>query len=204
MSYSSIRFGPIGKHALHVAIDMQKLFAEPGNFYCAGLQAIVPVITKIVSNKIQETVFTRFIPHRIKNAPATQWEAHYHQSLREDFGQLSPEQYGLIEPLDRLATPDKIIIKNTYSAFESPAFQAVLNQRQPDTLIFSGVKTNYCVLASVLSSVDHGYRTLVVTDAVAGSSEQAQNAVLDTLLPRFIHQIELVTADTLLRNWHNG
>ena len=117
---------------------------------------------------------------------------------------MSPEQYDLVEPLNRLSQPDKVIDKNTYSVFESQAFQAILNQQQPDTLIFSGVKTNYCVLASVLASVDHDYRTLVVTDAVAGSSDQTQHAVLDTLLPRFIHQIELVTADTLLQHWQDG
>ncbi|WP_211826639.1 cysteine hydrolase family protein [Kistimonas asteriae] len=180
------------------------MFAESGNFYCAGLQAIVPVIAKITCCKMQSTVFTRFIPPQPNKSTASQWQAHYHQWLAEDFGQLSPEQYDLITPLDQLSQPDKVIEKNTYSVFESPAFQAILNQQRPDTLIFSGVKTNYCVLASVLASVDHDYRTIVVTDAVAGSSDQTQHAVLDTLLPRFIHQVELVTADTLLQHWHYG
>ncbi len=204
MQSQMLRFGPLGNHALHIVIDMQKMFAEPGNFYCDGLQAIVPVIANIARNKIQSTVFTRFVPPQINESPASQWQAHYHQWLTKDFGQLSPEQYDLVEPLGQLSHPNNTIDKNTYSVFESQAFQAILNQQRPDTLIFSGVKTNYCVLASVLASVDRDYRTLVVTDTVAGSSDQTQHAVLNTLLPRFIHQIELVTADTLLQHWNSG
>ena len=81
------------------------MFAEPGNFYCDGLQAIVPVIANIARNKIQSTVFTRFVPPQINESPASQWQAHYHQWLTKDFGQLSPEQYDLVEPLGQLSHP---------------------------------------------------------------------------------------------------
>ena len=97
--------------------------------------------------------------------------------------------------------PASVIEKTTYSAFESQMFMEILDKRKPDTLIFTGVKTNYCVLATVLASVDKRYRTIVVTDGVAGTSIETEAAVMDMLFKRFEQQIELVHSENLLSQW---
>ncbi|WP_263079001.1 hypothetical protein [Endozoicomonas sp. Mp262] len=38
MFSNELRFGSIGSRALHIAIDMQRLFAEPGEFYCSDFE----------------------------------------------------------------------------------------------------------------------------------------------------------------------
>lgn len=48
---------------------------------------------------------------------------------------------------------------------------AALQKMAVDTVVFSGSETNVCVLASVLAAVDYGYRTIVVSDALASSSD---------------------------------
>jgi len=91
--------------------------------------------------------------------------------------------------------------KRVHSVFDSLSFQEILRHRRIDTLIFSGVETDVCVLASVLQAVDKGHRTLVVRDAVASSSAEGHRATLEAVLPRFDQQIEVVDSDDLLRSW---
>ena len=81
---------------------------------------------------------------------------------------------------------------------KGPAFMETMARRRPDTLIFTGVETDVCVLASVLTAVDRGYRVIVVTDAVASSDAAAHRATLQVILPRFDQQIELVDVAQLL------
>ena len=201
MVKNSLRYGPVEKKALHVIVDMQTLFAAPGEFYCADIQDILPVILRLAQHKPAQTVFTRYIPREHPETITTQWEKEYLQWQATAFGSLPPSMFDLIDSLLPLSSSSHVIDKNTYSVFESPSFKVLLNQHQPSTLIFSGVKTNYCVLASVLASLDHNYRTIVVTDAVAGSTDATQKAVLETLFPRFTQQIELTTSDMLLHHW---
>ena len=65
--------------------------------------------------------------------------------------------------------PARVIDKYAHSAFEAPAFQAALDELKADTIIFTGVETDVCVLATALTAVDRGYRTILVSDAIASS-----------------------------------
>jgi nicotinamidase-related amidase len=197
----NVRFGAIEDNALHVAIDMQRIFAEPGRFYCEEFSSIVPVVSNITAHKPENTVFTRFVDRNRDELPRTVWQENYRQWVSDNLETIDKAMFDIVAPLLRFIPPVSVVDKHTYSAFESQAFVNLLKNRQPDTLIFTGVKTNFCVLATVLASVDRCYRTLVVTDGVTGSSVETQLAVMKTLLPRFEQQIELVSADNLLSQW---
>lgn len=196
-----VRFGAIEANALHVAIDMQRIFAEPGRFYCEEFSSIVPVVSKITAHKPENTVFTRFVDRNRDELPRTVWQKNYRQWVSDNLETIDKAMFDIVAPLLRFIPPVSVVDKHTYSAFESQAFIKLLKNRQPDTLIFTGVKTNFCVLATVLASVDQSYRTLVITDGITGSSVETQLAVMKTLLPRFEQQIELVSADNLLSQW---
>ena len=198
---NGLRFGPINAPALHVCIDMQRLFAEPGEWHTPALMAIVPAVTAIVERHLENTVFTRFItPYSPDQAPGA-WQRYYRRwrSVTREF--LDPVMLDLVAPLQAYVPPAQIIDKTTHSAFESENFNALIRRVNPGALVFTGVETDVCVLASLLTAVDRGFRVIVVEDAVTSSSPQGHRATLEAVLPRFDQQIETVTVEELLAGW---
>ena len=74
-------------------------------------------------------------------------------------------------------------------------------EREADALIISGSETDVCVLATVLSAVDLGYRVIVVRDAVCSSSDEGHDMLLRLYHTRFSEQIETADAETILSRW---
>lgn len=58
-----------------------------------------------------------------------------------------------------------------------------------------------CVLATVFSAIDAGFRVIVVEEGVASSNEAGHRAALHGILPRFDQQVELVGVGELLSAW---
>jgi nicotinamidase-related amidase len=70
-----------------------------------------------------------------------------------------------------------------------------------NTLIITGSETDVCVLATVLSAVDLGFRVVLVRDAVWSSSDEGHDALLEVCHRRYSEQIETTDAETVLRLW---
>ena len=51
---------PIGPDAVHVCIDIQRLFAEKTDWFTASIPAILPAIIRLTEHAPARTVFTRF------------------------------------------------------------------------------------------------------------------------------------------------
>ncbi len=62
-------------------------------------------------------------------------------------------------------------------------------------MLVSGAETDVCVLATVLAAVDHGYRVVLVTDAICSSSDEGHDALMQMYTRRFDVQIELATVE---------
>lgn len=79
--------------------------------------------------------------------------------------------------------------KEVYSLFANPAAEPLLAElargleRAPELVVY-GVATDYCVKAAALGLVERGYRTTLVTDAIAGITEEGTRAALDELRSR--------------------
>jgi nicotinamidase-related amidase len=65
----------------------------------------------------------------------------------------------------------------------------------------SGSETDVCVLAKVLGAVDLGYRVIVVRDAVCSSSDEGHDALMTLYRQRYIEQIEVADAATIIERW---
>jgi len=66
------------------------------------------------------------------------------------------------------------------------------------TLLITGVETDYCVISTILSAIDHYYRIVVVTDAITSSQLNSGQAQLDYTLRRFDHMVDLMTTADLI------
>lgn len=196
-----LRFGPLGRHMVHVVVDMQRLFAEPGEWHTAELAGITGTVARIAAERPERTLFSRFVTPRNSDDANGQWKHYYRRWHSVTGSQLAPGMLDLIPELSRIATKDAVIDKLGHSCFDSPAMQPALQRLGATGLIVTGVETDVCVLATVLDAIDLGLRVIIVEDGVASSSPEGHSAAMNAIYPRYDQQIEVLTADDLLRAW---
>jgi nicotinamidase-related amidase len=184
----------IGPGAVHVVVDMQRMFAEPGSWYVKDLPLIVPNILALAGAMPGRTFFTRYmVPFTAAELPG-QWRVFYEHWREFTGAELEPGKEALIDELRALPDASATIDKFTYSAFSVPAFEERLRDAGADTLVFTGVETDVCVLATLLDAVDAGFRVVAVEDAMTSSSGAGHSATLRHVLTRLDKQVDI--ADT--------
>lgn len=198
---SGIIFGPLGPDTLHVVIDMQRIFLEPGPWYGPAGLDILPAIAALIAHAPEQSLFTRFITAATPESADGNWQRYYEHWREVTQQKAGSEILALHDALLPYAPQERTFDKRTHDAFDTPDFTAYLRDKVPETLIFSGVETDVCVLATVLSAVDLGYRVIIARDAVAGSVAAAHQACLEHIYPRFDQQIEVADTAEILAAW---
>jgi nicotinamidase-related amidase len=123
------------------------------------------------------------------------WGAFYRKWPRVTRHRLAPEYLELLPVLRRFAPPAAVFDKFVYSAFADGRLVAWLADHRVSTLLISGAETDVCVLATVLAAVDHGYRVVLLTDAICSSSDEGHDALMRMYMQRFDVQIELASTE---------
>ena len=85
-----------------------------------------------------------------------------------------------------------------YSAFGGGRLLDFLTGPHVDTLIVSGGETDVCVLSTVLSAIDLGYRIILVQDALCSSSDESHDAILGLYCQRFDIQVGVAGLEQIL------
>lgn len=101
------------------------------------------------------------------------------------------------EPIpEAQAAPDDLsVVKTGSGAFAGSELDFLLRRLGIDTLIYAGVVTNACVMLSVASGFDLGYRQYLVTDCTGALSDEDQ-ADAERFIGLYLAQ--LVTTDSTL------
>ena len=86
-------------------------------------------------------------------------------------------------------------------AFGGGRLLGFLTKRRVDTLIISGGETDVCVLSTVLSAVDLGYRIILVEGALCSSSDESHDAILGLYRQRFDSQVGVADVERILGLW---
>lgn len=188
-------------NALHVTIDMQRLFAEDTPWHTPSLGSILPNVVRLCEAQPDRTVYARFVVPANAQQASGSWKAYFDRWNMMTGDVLDPSMLDLVEPLSSIAARGWVVDKSTYSIFAVPGFSERLAGERVDTLIMSGVETDVCVYASMLAAVDLGYRVVLVTDALGSADAKAHDAVLQHLVPRLPEQIELMTTAAVLERW---
>jgi nicotinamidase-related amidase len=184
-----------------VVVDMQRLFEATTSWQVPRLPELVPLIARLIERRPGQTILTRFMTPASPEAAPGSWRRYYHHWSSVILAEMDPALLELVPGLAAFAPPAEICDKTTYSAFASGTFIDSLRQRRAGTLIFCGIETDVCVLASVLGAIDHGHHVVLAEDALASSSDAAHRAVLDLLVPRLDQQIEQVSVASILSRW---
>jgi nicotinamidase-related amidase len=194
---------PPGDGAVHLCVDMQRIFSREGVWPTPWMERVLPVVTAIARHAPQRTIFTRFMtPFSAHEMPGV-WRDYYEKWDDATRRKIAPDMLELMPELQQFAPPAQVLDKTRYSAFAETALHAQLQRRGVDTLVITGSETDVCVLATVLDAVDHGLRVILVRDAVCSSSDAGHDALLQMYQRRYSVQIEVVNADELLACWRS-
>jgi nicotinamidase-related amidase len=191
----------LGQSTAHLAIDMQRLFAEPGPWCVPWLPRVLPNVVEIASRHPERTVLTRFMPPAEPEQMPGAWRDYYRHWRAMTRTELDPRLLELVEPLQRLAPPARICDKAVYSAFGHRGLAEWLRQRGTDTLVVTGGETDVCVLATVMGAIDRGFRVVLPTDALCSASDGTHDAMLLLFRERFSQQVAAVSTEQVLDAW---
>jgi nicotinamidase-related amidase len=192
---------PLTPRAVNLCVDMQRLFTAEGPRPTPWLEPTLPLIEAVAGRYPERTIFTRFIPpEKPEDMPGT-WQRLYRRWPNATRSELAPELMELVRSLARLAPPAVVMDKPVYSPFSGSHLPRHLAERGADAVIVTGAETDVCVLATVLGAVDHGFRVVLVTDAVCSSSNAGHDALFELFRQRFTEQVELSDAETVLSAW---
>jgi nicotinamidase-related amidase len=195
-----LRFGPLRHTTAHLCIDMQRLFDGDSPWASSAVKTALPAIHEICQSRGKETIFTRFLCPSDAKFIRGQWRHLYGKC--PEMMKLDPRLFDIIPALQPFVRQGSLSSRYVFSAFEGDDLVTTLESRGISTLVFSGIETDVCVLASVLRAIDSGYRVIVAEEAVASSNADGHAATLSAIFPRFDQQIELVSVDELLTHWH--
>ncbi len=193
-----LTYGPPGDRAVHLCIDMQRLFDKGSEWQVDWMRRVLPNVCHLVETLPDRTVFTRFIPpETLDDAPGT-WRRYYEkwpQMLRRN---LDPDWLRLLPELEIHLPRARIFDKPVYSPWMDGRLHALLQRDRIDTLILTGGETDVCLLAAVIGAVDLGYRVILVSDAVCSSTDDTHDAAMEMYGKRFGQQIEMVETAPLV------
>jgi nicotinamidase-related amidase len=180
---------PLTERSVHLCVDMQRIFSVEGRWPTPWMERVLPVVATLADRHPVRTVFTRFIPPERPDEMPGMWQHYYIRWSAATRECLDLDLLELMPPLAALCPPATVIDKTRYSGFAEPKLLAHLQEREADALIISGSETDVCVLATVLSAVDLGYRVIVVRDAVCSWSDEGRDMLLRLYHTRFSEQI---------------
>jgi nicotinamidase-related amidase len=201
---NELRYGPPGDSAVHLCVDMQRMFAEGTEWRMPWLPRVLPNIIAISASHPERTLFTRFIPARRPGQGGGMWRHYYERWEQMTIDKIGPEMVGLVPELAQFVPPARTFDKHVYSPWTGSHLHLQLRGAGMDTVIITGGETDVCVLATALGAIDWGFRVILVTDALCSSADETHDSMMNVYMNRFGEQVECVTTETLLDSWSSG
>ena len=187
--------------AMHVVIDMQRLFADHPEWAVKDIGRIRKEVTWMAEHKPGRTFWTRFIPAQNAEAANGSWRKYYEAWPTATLGGGGADYVDLLPEHRTLAGKAAIFDKSTFSAFSNEKFAGALKAAGIETLILSGVETDVCVWATALDAIDAGFFVVLAQDALTSGTLEAHQAVLDVIAPRFAQQVAVMNHAELEAAW---
>lgn len=191
----------IPETAVHLCVDMQRMFVEDTDWRTPWAERVLPVIVRLCEAKADRTAFTRFVPAARSGEGRGTWRGYWERWSSMTLEALGADMVDLAVPLQRFVPPGRLLDKRVYSPWIGTDFDAVLRRSAVETLVVTGAETDVCVLASVLGAVDLGYRVVVVTDALCSSSDESHDRLIALYNERYGQQVETAECLEVLDAW---
>lgn len=169
-----------------IIVDVQKDFCPGGALAVPQGDEVVPVLN---------TYIEIFKKHDVMVVATRDWHPVNHTSFK-DYGGIWPPHCvqnteGASFHPDLKLPPDVVIIskadtpeKEAYSGFDGTNLEKILKSKGIQRLFIGGLATDYCVRATVLDAIRHGFFTFLLMDAVRGvniNPEDSERAIIEML-----------------------
>lgn len=164
-----------------VVIDMQREFIEPGGAsYFEHFREVVEPIRSLLERARSKGaavihVCTVWRRDGSDASPHTTSDDLRQTGLRT--GAPGAEIIPQLTPLEH----DHVVVKKRYSAFYMTDLELLLRSLGCAEVAFVGVATNFCVRASVVDAANRDFEPVVLSDCVAGSTEQGHLQTLEDI-----------------------
>ena len=112
-------------NAVHLCVDMQRMFAEPTEWTMPWSTKVLPKIAALVEFQPAKTIFTRFIPAEKAGQGKGMWKQSYERWASMTVEKLGADMLELVSALAQFAPPASVIDKHVYS----PWLETDLHQR---------------------------------------------------------------------------
>jgi ureidoacrylate peracid hydrolase len=191
------------KRTALVVIDMQNAFVAPGApIEVPGARAVVPAINRLAGELRQRGVAVIWVLHQ-NAADGRDWERFFGCFVAPENRAQAARALVAGSELQRLwpeldARADDIVVtKNRYSALIPGASSLgdVLRDKDIDTLLIAGTKTNVCCECTARDAMMLDYKVVLLCDCTAALSDDEHLATLENVLQQFG---DVMTADDAL------
>ena len=109
-----LRYGD-PRNAVHLCVDMQRMFTGGTDWTMSWLPRVLPNIVAITSAHPERTIFTRFIPAQSPGHGAGTWRQYYKRWSSMTIDKLGPEMVDLVPELACFVPPGRTFDKYVYS-----------------------------------------------------------------------------------------
>jgi nicotinamidase-related amidase len=185
-----------GEQPAVLCVDFALAYLEPASPLYAGVEDAVASAGRVVDAARQNGV--PVIHTRVRYQPGGENGGLFYQKVKAlscfDEGNPLGDFVDHPRPLDG----EVVITKQYASAFFGTSLASTLAAARIDTLIICGLSTSGCVRASALDALQHGFRPLVVADAVGDRDPRPHEAALFDLQAKYADVIPESAAITYL------
>src|SRR6185312_8377913 len=102
---NEFHYGAPGETAVHICVDMQRMFAEATDWKMPWLERVLPNIVAITAAHPERTIFTRFIPARKAGQGVGMWRRYYERWESMTLEHLGSEMICLVADLANFVPP---------------------------------------------------------------------------------------------------
>ena len=160
-----LRHGAAGETAVHLCVDMQRMFAEATEWQMPWLERVLPKHRFDYVSPLRKNDLYANHP-RPETGPGRRHVAALLRRWRSmTIDELGPEMIGLVPDLAKFVPPARTLDKHVYSPWTGNDLHLQLRNAGIDTVIITGGETDVCVLSTMLGAIDWGFRVILVTDA---------------------------------------
>jgi ureidoacrylate peracid hydrolase len=164
-----------------VVVDLQNAFMMPGvaHALCEMAPSIVPNVNRLADALRQAGGLVAWIRTTATQACLTEWSQYYEhltpeqQRKRVDALADGSQGHAFWPELD-IRRDDLIVTKRRYSAFIQDAsdLETQLRSRGIDTVLITGTVTNVCCESTARDAMMRNFRTIMISDGNAASTDQ--------------------------------
>jgi len=181
-----------GRRPAVIVVDLQRGFVDPSLPLGADLEPQIAATRQLLARARERAVPVAFAA--VRYDPGLADAGVWRHKIPANLGLVEGTEAAELDPrLDR-RPGELLVVKKHASPFFGTTLAAELTARGVDTVVIAGVSTSGCVRACAVDASAHGFRPIVVREAVGDRRELPHLAALYDIQTKYGDVVSLQTA----------